>query len=103
VDEANAKVDLRTALAPLYEAPTDAFVRVTVPPLAYYAVDGDGDPNVAPAYREAVESLYATAYAIKFACKAEGRDFVVAPLEGLWSGRTLRASSPGASTNGTGR
>ena len=32
-----------------------------------------------------MESLYATAYAIKFACKAKGRDFVVAPLEGLWS------------------
>lgn len=47
--------------------------------------DGRGDPNATPAYKQAVESLYSTAYAIKFACKAEGRDFVVAPLEGLWS------------------
>lgn len=48
-------------------------------------VDGHGDPNRTPAYKQALESLYSTAYAIKFACKAEGRDFVVAPLEGLWS------------------
>lgn len=48
-------------------------------------VDGNGDPNTAPAYKLAVESLYATAYAIKFACKAKGEDFVVTPLEGLWS------------------
>jgi hypothetical protein len=35
----------------------------------------------------AVESLYATAYAIKFLWKARGLDFVVSPLEGLWSAR----------------
>jgi len=50
-------------------------------------VDGHGDPNTAPAYKHAVESLYATAYTIKFACKADGQDFVVMPLEGLWSAR----------------
>lgn len=33
----------------------------------------------------AVESLYATAFTIKFSCKANGKDFVVMPLEGLWS------------------
>lgn len=48
-------------------------------------VDGHGDPNKVIEYRRAVESLYAAAYAIKFACKAKGEDFVVPPLEGLWS------------------
>ncbi|MBY8826313.1 GyrI-like domain-containing protein [Sphingomonas colocasiae] len=60
---------------------------IEVPQASYLMVDGHGDPNSAPAYRQAVESLYATAYAIKFASKAEGRDFVVPPLEGLWSAR----------------
>jgi len=32
-----------------------------------------------------VQSLYATAYTAKFACKGQGKDFVVMPLEGLWS------------------
>ena len=32
-------------------------------------------------FSRAVQALYATAYALKFACKAQGRDFVVAPLE----------------------
>ncbi|MDY7542513.1 GyrI-like domain-containing protein [Cryobacterium sp. 5B3] len=58
---------------------------IEVPAQRFIAVDGRGDPNVAPAYAEAVEALYAVAYAIKFAAKRGlGRDLVVAPLEGLW-------------------
>jgi hypothetical protein len=60
-------------------------VGIDVPPLPYLTVDGHCDPNASADYREAVESLYTTAYAIKFAEKADGRDFAVAPLEGLWS------------------
>ncbi len=29
--------------------------------------------------------LYSVSYALKFALKAEGRDYVVPPLEALWS------------------
>ena len=32
--------------------------------------DGEGDPNTAAAYRTAVEWLYSTSYAMKFAAKA---------------------------------
>lgn len=81
------KLDLKKARKALFTAPVDRFVPIDVPPALYLMVDGHGDPNNAPAYRQAVESLYATAYAIKFACKAGGQDFVVAPLEGLWSAR----------------
>lgn len=79
------KLDLKKTRKALFTAPRGRFVPVDVPRVSYLMADGHGDPNTAPAYRLAVESLYATAYTIKFACKAEGKDFVVAPLEGLWS------------------
>lgn len=79
------KLDLKKTRKELFSAPLNHFVRIEVPPVSYLMVDGHGDPNAAPAYKLAVESLYSTAYAIKFSCKAKGRDFVVPPLEGLWS------------------
>ena len=48
-------------------------------------VDGEGDPNTAPAYQAAIAWLYPVSYAMKFAAKrALGKDYVVPPLEGLW-------------------
>ncbi|OCK61578.1 GyrI-like domain-containing protein [Bradyrhizobium sp. LMTR 3] len=79
------KLDLKKVRKPLFTAPRNRFVTIDVPPVSYLMVDGHGDPNTAPAYRLAVESLYATAFTIKFSCKANGNDFVVMPLEGLWS------------------
>jgi hypothetical protein len=81
------KLDLKKARKALFSAPPNRFVQIDVPPVSYLMVDGHGDPNSTPAYKRAVESLYATAYTIKFLCKADGRDFVVPPLEGLWSAR----------------
>ena len=79
------KIDFRKTLKTLY-APGRAFDAVDVPPLSYVMVDGAGDPNTAPGYVQAVEALYATSYALKFAIKAAlGRDYVVPPLEGLWT------------------
>jgi hypothetical protein len=79
------KLDLKKVRKALFTAPHNRFVPVEVPPVAYLMVDGHGDPNSAPAYKLAVESLYTTAYTIKFACKTMGKDFAVMPLEGLWS------------------
>lgn len=79
------KLDLKKTRKELFTAPLNRFIAIDVPQVSYLMVDGHGDPNTAPAYKMAVESLYATAYTIKFACKAKGKDFVVAPLEGLWS------------------
>lgn len=79
------KFDPRKEFKALYSAPAGRFVVIDVPPLDYLAVEGEGDPNVAPAYAAAVEALYAAAYTLKFMSKAElGRDYVVGPLEGLW-------------------
>lgn len=85
------KLDLRTTRKALFTAPLNRFVLVRSTAAKYLMIDGHGDPNSAPAYRLAIESLYATAYALKATCKARGRDFSVAPLEGLWS-----ADDPGS-------
>ena len=56
-----------------------------MPLMHYLMVDGEGDPNTAPEFAEAIEALYPVAYALKFASKRElDRDYVVPPLEGLW-------------------
>jgi hypothetical protein len=79
------KVDFKKTLKHLYRPSTKAFVVVDVPPMQFLMVDGHGDPNVAQAYADAVEALYAVAYKIKFISKRElERDYVVPPLEGLW-------------------
>lgn len=79
------KLDLKKTRKELFTGSLNRFVPMEAPPVVYFMVDGHGDPNSAPEYMLAVESLYATAYAAKFICKAKGRDFVVSPLEGLWS------------------
>lgn len=77
-------LDLRKTQKLLYSAPSDDFILVTVPERQFVMIDGAGDPNASPDYKAAVEWLYGTSYAMKFASKAEGNDFVVPPLEGLW-------------------
>ncbi len=80
------KIDFKKTLASLYKAPKGEFVLVDVPDMQFVKVDGQGDPNTDPAYRRAIEWLYSASYAMKFAVRAaSGRDYVVPPLEGLWS------------------
>jgi hypothetical protein len=80
-----AKIDFKKALPDLYTAPRDRFVSVDVPAMQFVMVDGAGDPNTAPAYKQAIEWLYSTSYAMKFAAKAAvKKDYAVPPLEGLW-------------------
>ncbi|WP_417218294.1 GyrI-like domain-containing protein [Arthrobacter sp.] len=80
------KIDLKKDRRDLYLPGSKDFVEVLVPPITYLAVDGHGDPNTSAAYPLAVQALYASAYAVKFALRARtGEDFVVGPLEGLWS------------------
>jgi len=81
-----AKLDLKKELKELYRPSARAISVVDVPPLNFLMVDGKGDPNISEEYREAIEALYATAYTLKFALKADRRtpEFAVMPLEGLW-------------------
>lgn len=63
---------------------------ITVPPMQFAAVSGNGDPNVeGGSYKEAVGILYAVAYTIRMASRSGWQipgfvEFVVPPLESLW-------------------
>ncbi len=77
--------DIKKERKDLYAPRAGEFALIDVPELWFLMVDGHGNPNTAPAYREAVEALYSVSYAVRFAAKKElGRVHVVAPLEGLW-------------------
>lgn len=78
------KVDLKKTRGDYWKAPAGAFAVIDVPPFNFLMVDGQGDPNRAGAYQAAVSALYATSYKLKFMSKADGRDYVVPPLQGLW-------------------
>lgn len=81
----DAKYDVKREFRSLYAPSATRFEFVEVPPMQVLAIDGHGDPNTAPEYAAGVQALYSTAYPLKFLSKRElGRDFVVAPLEGLW-------------------
>ena len=70
--------------------PKDKPSIVTVPPMNYIAVRGQGDPNEeGGAYKRSIELLYGIAYTIKMSKKGDHRiegyfDYVVPPLEGFW-------------------
>lgn len=63
---------------------------MTVPPMKYLAVRGEGDPNEeGGAYKAAIGLLYAIAFTIKMSKLTDHRidgyfDYVVPPLEGFW-------------------
>jgi DNA-binding PadR family transcriptional regulator len=79
------KIDFKKKLGSLYRAPAGKFVSVDVPVMQFIKIDGQGDPNVDPSYKHAIEWLYSVSYAIKFAAKTTyKKDYVVPPLEGLW-------------------
>ena len=86
---AHAKIDVKTSMDS-YRAKAGAFRILELPPLRYLAVDGQGDPNTQP-YRDAIEKIYSVAYPLKFASKKAGRDYVVPPLEALWSASDMAA------------
>ena len=78
------KVDFKKTLNQFYIPPKE-FVIVDLPEMQFVMVDGHGDPNTVQEYKDAVESLYAVAYKMKFISKKTlEKDYVVPPLEGLW-------------------
>jgi hypothetical protein len=80
------KLDLKKKWKQLYVGKAGIIVAVDVPPLTYLMVDGEGDPNTAQSYSEAIEALFSLSYTLKLALKKSKRtiDYGVMPLEGLW-------------------
>lgn len=81
--------DFKKEFKELYQ-PKTAPAIVSVPPVVYAAIRGEGDPNEeGGAYKDAVGALYGILYTIKMSGKGghsikESYDFVVPPLEGFW-------------------
>ena len=80
------KIDYKKQLKQLYQPSPKKVEFVEVPEMNFLMVDGEGNPNTAKSYKEAVEALYAVSYTLKFMVKkgSIGIDYGVMPLEGLW-------------------
>ncbi len=76
------KLDLRKQLKRYYTAKKEPEI-VDVPPGQFLSITGRGEPG-GEEYTAALQALYSLSYTLKFRCKAEGRDFTVMGLEGLW-------------------
>ena len=87
------KVDLKKELKHLYQPSAKEVVQVEVPAFQFLMIDGEGDPNTSRKYAEAVEALFSVSYTTKFMVKkgAQGIDYAVMPLEGLWWSDDLSA------------
>lgn len=76
------KLDLTKKYKTYFTAKTKPEL-VNIEKAQFLSLQGKGDPS-SKAFAENIEALYPTAYALKFDCKAQGHDFVVSKLEGLW-------------------
>ena len=78
-------INVKTDRDSMYRAPRGDPELVRVPPMQFLMIDGAGDPNTSPAYRDAIAALYSVSYGLRFAVKREtGVADRVGPLEGLW-------------------
>jgi hypothetical protein len=86
-------LNLKEQFAPYYKLRRGALAIVDVPAANFLMIDGTGNPNTSPAFKEAVEALYALSYTLKFMLKMEKKtyDYPVMPLEGLWWSKDMAA------------
>jgi hypothetical protein len=93
------KLDLKKMYKHLYQPPK-RFELVDVPPLRFLMLDGRGDPNTSPEFAAALQALYSLSYTLKFAIKkAEGLDYPVMALEGLWWAEDMETFLSGDKSN----
>ncbi len=79
-----SKLDLRKELKRFYSAKKKPEI-IDIPSGKFLTIVGKGEPG-GYAYSAALQALYGLSYPLKFKCKADGRDFTVMALEGLWWG-----------------
>ena len=82
-------IDFKKTQKELYQPGAKPSI-IEVPEMVFIMIDGRGDPNTSETYQNALEILYGLSYAVKMSKmggnQPEGYyDFVVPPLEGLWS------------------
>lgn len=64
-----SKMDFKKQFKELYHPPVDEAVVIDVPAMNFLMIDGQGDPNIAQEYKDAVEALYSVSYTLKFNLK----------------------------------
>ncbi len=78
----NQKIDLRKQLKPFYSSSTKPNI-IDVSSTNFLMMVGRGEPG-GEVYQAVLNALYSVAYTVKFKSKADGTDFTVMGLEGLW-------------------
>ena len=79
-----AKIDFKKELRELYNPTAKVITIVDVPKMNFIMIDGQGAPENQQ-FQQSIEALYTIAYAMKFdKKKADGTDYGVMALEGLW-------------------
>lgn len=58
---------------------------VEIPAMQFLTIIGTGDPNTSENYPLEVAALYAVSYALRMKLKKTGFEYVVYPLEGVWT------------------
>lgn len=91
------KIDYKKQLKHLYKPSAQKIEIVNVPRMNFLMVDGEGDPNTAKSFSDAIEALYPVSYTLKFMFKRgqNAIDYGVLPLEALWWSDDLSAFSAG--------
>ncbi len=81
-----SKIDYKKEWSHLYQPSAKEASIVNIPAMNYLMIDGEGNPNTAQSFQDAVNVLFPLSYTLK--CMAKngvlGKDYVVMPLEGLW-------------------
>jgi hypothetical protein len=78
-------IDYKAQLKRFYKPSSTEVEFVEVPPMNYFMVDGQGDPEGSKDYKDAVDALYSAAEAVKSVIRrSDGIEYGVMPLEGLW-------------------
>lgn len=86
--EKTTKLDYKKEYKDLYLPKTKPMV-IDVPEMVFIQVEGEGDPNTAVSYKNAMEVLYGLSFGIKMSKMSGSQpkgyfEYVVPPLEGLW-------------------
>ncbi len=87
------KVDFKKMLKPLYVPSAKEIVIAKVPRMNFVMIGGAGPPGAGNVeYDNAISWLYSVSYGLKFLSKGTlEKDYVVAPLEGLWWAEDMTA------------
>ena len=91
------KIDYAKQLKQLYGPSAKKVDIVEVQEMNFLMVDGEGDPNTAKSFSDAIEALYPVAYTLKFMVKKGplAIDYGVLPLEALWWSDDMDAFTTG--------